>query len=224
MSVQWLEDALRQCSLDEEHEDHLLSRGVARHDLEREGVVTFQPPVEPCPHMLWTSKYGSHLDFFEGKVIFPMRTPLGELIGFEWRDGNLKKKFFVSENETRPVFLGMPFEMKMLWKLRKVALVEGAISRYVLKRVLPLPVLGTATANVSEPQLSFLERFADTVFCFFDMDKAGDLGFFSLRKKMRRNDLHLERVRFGVTGEDPADIWDRGGMPLLEKTFGGLQW
>jgi DNA primase len=118
----------------------------------------------------------------------------------------------------------MPSEMMGVWKLRKVWLVEGAMSRYALKRATPLPVLGAATANVSEPQLRFLERFVDVVYCAFDQDSAGDMGFFSARKKLSRKDLRFERVKYGVKGDDPAKVWDRGGLPLLNENFGGIEW
>lgn len=221
---EWLLKALLSSELDQEHEDYLVSRGALLSDLKREGVVTFLVPETPCPDPTWTAKYGDRMESFEGKIIFPLYSPQRDLLGFEWRDGDLKKKVFLSDNELRPVFLGMPFEMEGIWRTRKVWLVEGNLSRYTLKRQTPLPVLGAGTANVSDQQIRFLERFVDVVYCAFDQDSAGDFGFRAARKKIRRKDFKFERVVYGVKGDDPAKIWDRGGLASLNESFGGIEW
>lgn len=196
--------------LSEEHEVYLLSRGAEREDIENWKIFTFYPPLE--------------FSYLEESLVVPLFSPRGDLMGIEWKiDLNEKsKKIFFKENDPRPIWFGLPYEMDRVWRQRVVAVVEGYLDALVLKRVCKIPVLAAGTSNLSAAQILFLERFTDEVRVFFDQDDAGDKGYWAAKKRVQRKDLKFTREIYGVRGDDPPKIWDRGGLNLLLKTFEGI--
>lgn len=216
----WFErNVIEQSFLSEEHEDYLLSRGARLEDIDLWKIRTFYPPLEPCPDSLWEKKLGKYWQKLSGALVVPVFSTLGKLLGFEWRIGQRRQKIWFRDSETRPIWFGMPFEMEKIWNLRIVWVVEGYLDALVLKRVTKYPVLAAGTANLSEAQIRFLERFCDEVRVAFDQDKPGDMGYWMARKKVQRKDLKFIRWEYGVRGDDPPLIWDRGGLPLLKDIF-----
>ena len=82
---EWLENALAQSELTEEARYYLLGRGATDEVIRSWNLKCFEPPAEPCPQQSLHKHYGAHFERVEGKIIFPLYSPGGKLLGFDSR-------------------------------------------------------------------------------------------------------------------------------------------
>ena len=107
--MNWLSKALSQCSLTEEVEEYLLSRGTKESLMESEGMVTWTIPEEPIPDTIFVKRYGERGELLRGMSICPIWSPRGEVIGFEGRSIHKKyiADFRMSDTSWQPFWLGL---------------------------------------------------------------------------------------------------------------------
>lgn len=226
-TMQWLSDCLKEADPPSDLAlDYLEGRGMSQDLIEKAGVKTWLAPSKPCPDQGWNRLYGPYGEIFEGKIVAPIWTARGELLGVEYRSP-FKKDFhrLVAESSRwNPLWMGMPWTMPLIWNQRRVALVEGYYDAVPLWRAYPdFPVLACNTASVSRTQRIFLSRFVDEVWFVYDNDPAGHKGAQAAEKSLFRTHKVRLFVDYGRKGDDPGKVWDRGGLTEVKRVFSFLE-
>lgn len=222
----WLTQALSQCELSEEATGYLLGRGVLPQVIQTWGMVTWESPPECCPDPVAAGKFGPHWERLEGRVIYPLYSPRGELLGFDCRSVGKKDpfRFLLPDASWRPVWVGMPDAMPKIWAGCAVFIVEGFFDVAALHHVIHHgAVLGSGPAQLSHGHLEFLRRFRPEVHILYDMDKAGRWGAEQAYKALHRLGVSCYVHTYGQEGDDPGLIWKRGGRDLLLKVFSQIR-
>jgi len=218
--------ALANCELSEEASIYLLGRGVRPEVLRTWGFVTWDPPTSPCPDTSTAEKLGPCWERWEGRVIYPLYSPRGLLLGFDSRTPYQKdvSRFLLPDASWHPVWIGMPGAMEGIWQGRPVVIVEGFFDVAALHHVVKdAVVLGSGPASLSHAQHDFLTRFRPEVHMVYDMDKAGRRGSEQAYKALLRGGVSCYVHRYGHEGDDPGLIWQRGGRDLLLEVFSDLR-
>lgn len=219
---QWLSETFRDSYLSEEARDYLLARGALSNTIEEMGVVTFLPPASECPIPEFATKFGKHFEFFEGKLMFPIYSPMGALIGFDSRSVEAKDliRFHLKEASWNPVFHGMPKAMHRIWKGADIWIVEGVFDLFALEHILPdCAIIGVGPAHLNFKHLEFLRRWKNHVNLCLDQDDAGRRGMKKAFEDLQRWKISCRMVAYGKTGDDPGAIWTRGGVKSLQESF-----
>lgn len=135
-----------------------------------------------------------YFDFFRGRLMFPLRSPLGKVIGFAGRtlgddepkdDPSKAGSSFVPSGpkyinttetpifEKRRFLFNLDLAKQAIKKERTAVLVEGEMDAIVLFEKGIKNVVATKGTALSGEQLSSLARFAQKLLICFDRDAAG---------------------------------------------------
>ena len=232
--MSWLEQSLATCSLTPEVESYLLGRGAKPVSIQREGIVTWQAQDVPLPDEEFRKRYGSRGEALVGALVCPVRSPRGKLIGFEARSIREKRisDYRLHEAAWNPFFLGTKNAVEKLWMGGDAWIVEGLFDLFPLEWAVPSTdaVLATVRARLSVSHVEFLRRFCrGLVNMVYDRDETGRKGItgwvdetgkkrWGALQSLGRVGLKCRDVPYGG-GKDPGEIWDRGGVEALRKTF-----
>lgn len=221
--TEWLTQALRDSSLTDDARDYLMGRGAPPEVIDTWGFKVFDCPLAPCPDGSLHRHYGEHFERFEGKVIYPLYSGRGRLLGFDSRSLGEKDndQFLLPESRWNAVWIGMPAAMDLVWRGRDVVVVEGVFDVFAMLHIAgDRAVLGTRSAHVSWKHAEFLRRWcAGTVLMVYDRDEAGEKGTADALRHLSRRGLRCSEIRYGRRGDDPGEIWDRGGVEALREAF-----
>jgi DNA primase len=217
----WLEEALAASKLSEEARYYLLGRGASPEIVDTWGFTCFEPPVEPCPDTS-LSQFGPHWEVFEGKLICPLYSPRGKLLGFDSRTVHQKDliRFLLPEANWTATWVGMPFAMKGIWENKPIYVVEGIFDVFALHHVVTDGVvLGSGPARLAHKHLEFFHRWATSteVSMVYDQDDSGRRGTQLAIKNLRYLGVSCREIRY--RGKDPGDIWDHGGSKAVREAF-----
>jgi len=221
--------------LTEPVEGYLLGRGAKEETYRALGVTTWQRPLEPIEDPSFRNKYGPWGDMLVGRLVCPLYSPRGKLIGFEARSIERKSlsEYLLPEASWNPVFLGLCTEtMARIWAGGDVWIGEGLFDKFPMEWVVPEKdvVLATLRARLADRQLEFLRRFCrGWVHLAYDRDAQGrkaTFGWTDETGKRRWGAIDkLKRVRVPcrdvpyVGGKDPGEIWDHGGVAAMRAAF-----
>lgn len=167
------------------------------------------------------SQRGSVIDWFHGRVMFPIRDVKGDAVGFGARllEGDGPK--YLNTPETKlyskaKLLYGLDRARKDITRKRLAIVVEGYTDVIALHRAgMPLAVASCGTA-LGEDHFDLLRRFTDHIVLAFDADQAG------AGAAIRGDELHLPaelgldlRVARMPEGRDPADLVQDGDAAAL---------
>ena len=233
--MNWLSDSIS-FALPPEAEDYLLSRGVSR-TLIKEICFGWWDQKSAPTDTLVCSRYSSMLKKFEGRVIVPIFSPQGRIVGVEARclEGKHPKslRLLTTQAQWNPLFVGLsPYAMERIWNGADVWIVEGIFDVTTLQRLLgnSRVVLGTMRASVTRKHLDFLKRTVKgSVFVAYDNDKTGQdsmKGYIDEQGRSRKGvvdkisgmGLPCSPIYYRG-GKDPNEIWENGGDLALQKAF-----
>lgn len=227
----WLEDSINRLPEPKgEVLAYLLYRGFRPDTIKELNLKVWDCPPVPKEFSKIYGRRGSRL---EGKIIVPLYTPKGGVLGFEAR--SIDKELFqyrLPNSKWNPAFIGINKFMGSVWSGARIWIVEGLYDYAVLRRVLPPDqvVLATLRAAMTHRHIKFLVRFSrGGVNLVYDNDSTGRAAI--LGEGRKRGLLTLLRSK-GVymvedhryLGKDPADLWLKGKDLALRKHFGGLSW
>ena len=233
----WLAQHLAKCALTEEVEGYLYGRAAKTETIEAMGLVAWQPMDNPSPDTAtkgFTERYLAYGERLTGRLIIPLHSPRGQLIGFHARSIDEKKdtRYLLPEAAWNPVWQGLIDAMARIWDGGDVWLVEGLVDKFPMEWVVPVAdaVLACGTANLSNFQLEFLRRYCrGYVHVVYDNDETGQQGLRGrIDKQGKKWPGVLERMdRVGLRnrpvpyrgGKDPGEIWDNGGLAGLQAAF-----
>ncbi len=171
------------------------------------------------------SQRGSVIDWFHGRVMFPIRDVKGDAVGFGARllEGDGPK--YLNTPETKlyskaKLLYGLDKARKEITLNRMAIVVEGYTDVIALHRAgMPLAVASCGTA-LGEDHFDLLRRFTDVIVLAFDADQAG------AGAAIRGDELHLPaelgldlRVARMPEGRDPADMVQDGDDSALRKAI-----
>jgi DNA primase len=152
-------------------------------------------------------------DFFRGRVMFPIRDAVGRLCGFGGRalPGFDDRAKYINSQDSRvfhkqELLYGLYQSLKEIRPSREAILVEGyldviGLSQAGLSRA--VAPLGTA---FTESQLRLIEKYADTLVCMMDGDKAGRAAALkAVRLALEKGKLRV-RVLLLPEGMDAFDL------------------
>lgn len=183
----------------------LLSKGISKDQMLRAGLI-----VE-------SKKDGKHFDFFRGRIMFPIYSTSGKVVGFSGRDitgkttpdGEAITKVLNSKEtdaySKSNSILGIWQAKNGILNKGYACLVEGnfdVTSFHSVGMDNTIAPLGTA---FTKEQVKILKRFTDTIVLCVDNDKAG-------KSKIEKNTIMLLEEGFkvflfipDVEGQDPDD-------------------
>jgi len=154
-----------------------------------------------------------------GKLVFPMRNPLGVLRGIQIRSPDRDKKdyskFYLKRSKVDAVFFGAELAMESVWETKRIFLCEGLFDYFPLQRIFSNTVC-TGTANVSNRQIQFLERMVQDITVVFDMDWGGNEFWTKFQRDHSSKFRSLTRLELRG-GKDVSDMWAALGQEVLEE-------
>jgi DNA primase len=234
----WLAEHLASLSLSEEAEGYLLGRGATPEAIQRLGFVEWEPAKTDSPSAQFRTRYKPRGDLLKGTLAYPLRSPTGDLIGFEARGMKEKKisEFRTPEAEWNPVFVNAPEAAQKLWSGGSIWVTEGVFDELALELVIPVEDVAIATlrAGLSKRHVEFISRLCrNRVYMVYDNDETGrkaTLGWEdAVTGKYRPGALNLLQraglrvIDFRYRGKDPGEVWSSGGIHKLRQAFLGEQ-
>ena len=169
---------------------------------------------------LFSKKY-KDVSIFSGRLIFPIRSPGGDVVAFGGRNIFGGEPKYINSPETelyqkRRVLFGLNRAVKGIQQHRRVVVVEGYFDVLAFfEAELPIAVAPLGTA-LTEEQARVLRRYADRATLVFDDDRAG-------LQAARRGIEVMEKVGMQCDvavphgGKDPADILVNEGSNSLHN-------
>lgn len=219
---EWVEDALAQCALSDESLGYLLARGASMEVIESWSITTWVPPSEVAPDEEFRKRHGTHGGFFEGRVVIPLWSPRGTLLGFDSRAPGPEKRasrYMIGDRPWCVCWIGIKTALPKIWQGDDPWIVEGAYDAFPLMLAFDKPVLGCGPARLVYSQLEFLRRFCKFVNLAFDRDPAGRKGTERAMKDLTYRDVGCRDIPYGKTGDDIGAIWDGGGVENIRREF-----
>jgi len=232
----WLSDHLRNLSLSEEAEGYLLGRGATPEAIEHFRFVEWVPANTTAPDPLFRERYGNRGERWTGRLVYPLLSPSGGLIGVEARSMAEKaiSEFRTPEARWNPVMVNAPEAARKMWEGGSVWVTEGIFDLLPMRMIVPDTdvVIATLTARLSRSHLDFLTRFLQNqVYMVYDNDATGrkaTLGWEDEKtgKKhpgaltlLRKSGLRATDYRY--RGKDPGEVWSAGGIRNMRRVFLG---
>lgn len=170
---------------------------------------------------------GALIDRYRGRLIFPIHSSWGRVIGFGGRimKSHLKLAKYINSPQTAVydksrVLYGL-FQAKAEIRKKDAALlVEGYADVVSLWQSGFRNVIASSGTSLTKEQLELLKKYTSTLYCLFDGDSAGAAA------TMRSIDLAVEadftvRVVELPEGEDPDSLVRDRGASALERLIQG---
>lgn len=219
---EWIRKGL--IGIDPIHLPYLTSRGVA------EGCKVNFYSWQPHPHVQcqkFKANFGSMGERIKDSLIIPITSPRGEIIGMETRqikeDGSKKvHQYRTLNSQWNPYLSGAEEGFKALWDQGDIWIVEGIFDKVALDKVIPScdAVISTLRAGMDAITMDMIERYytpASTIYICYDNDEPGVKKSNWLQRELKKRGMRA--VVWKYRGEDPNDVWTKGGEPALRRMF-----
>ncbi|MBK9590387.1 MAG: DNA primase [Crocinitomicaceae bacterium] len=172
---------------------------------------------------LTKTKDGRHFDFFRGRVMFPIHSVAGKVLGFGGRTLKTEKsvaKYFNSPetelyNKSK-ILYGLYFAKNSIIKSDRCFLVEGYTDVISLHQSGLENVVASSGTSLTIDQIKLIKRYTDNITILYDGDAAG------IRASFRGIDMILEeglnvKVVLFPDGDDPDSFAKKHSYSELEK-------
>jgi len=168
------------------------------------------------------SKFGSPVDRFQERIMFPITDSIGRLVSFAGRTIVDNSAKYINGPETQifrkaEILYGLSVASKTIREKQRAVVVEGYLDVVLASQNGFGEFIATCgTAFTKEQVRTMTTRFPKAeVFLFFDGDEAGrESAFEATRKLIGRGNT---RVCLLEEGKDPADILVQEGAESLEE-------
>jgi DNA primase len=189
--------------------DFALGKGYKIEYLERAGLTKI--------------KDDRHFDFFRGRVMFPIHSIAGKVLGFGGRtlkkDAKVAKYFNSPETELyhkSDILYGLFFAKNSVIKNDRCLLVEGYTDVISMHQAGIENVVASSGTALTPGQITLIKRYTDNITILYDGDAAG------IRASFRGIDLILEqgmnvRVVLFPDGDDPDSFSRKHSSSEVEK-------
>ncbi len=170
-------------------------------------------------------KSGKPYDRFRDRLMFPIHSLSGRLLGFGGRTLSDDKAKYVNTAETErfhkgSLLYGMHHAKRAIRDASRVLLVEGYFDLLgAVAAGIDAVVAGMGTALTRE-QARLLARYAEEVVVGYDGDEAGDKAVLRALPLLLGENLHVRRPSFGA-GHDPDSFRLEHGADALLRVVEG---
>ena len=193
--------------------DSALKKGYKLEYLEKAGLTK--------------TKDGRSFDFFRGRVMFPIHSVAGKVLGFGGRtlkaDKKIAKYFNSPESELynkSKILYGLYFAKNTIIKYDNCYLVEGYTDVISLHQSGVENVVASSGTSLTEGQINLIKRYSENITILYDGDNAG------IKASFRGIDMILEqgmnvRVVLFPDGEDPDSFAKQNSSEALKAYIDG---
>lgn len=158
---------------------------------------------------LTKSKDNRNFDFFRGRVMFPIHSIAGKVLGFGGRtlktDKKVAKYFNSPESELynkSKILYGLYFAKNAIIKYDNCFLVEGYTDVISMHQCGVENVVASSGTSLTEGQINLIKRYSDNITILYDGDAAGIKASFRGIDMILKEGLNVKVVLF-PDGEDP---------------------
>jgi DNA primase len=245
--VRWAADLYQRCLLDSPLADsarrYLGERRLAGETVRRFGLG-FAPPngdwlvrnangagvsldlLEQVGLIAQRSDQTGHYDRFRDRVLFPIRNPRGETVGFGGRIlptspfAQKAPKYYNSTDtelfSKSEQLYGIDLARQAGAKAGYLAVVEGYTDVLMAHQNGVCQVVATMGTALNARHVQQLRRFAERVVLVFDADEGGDSGVDRALEVFASQEVDL-RIATLPTGQDPCDLLvEKGAEPFVK--------
>jgi DNA primase len=168
-----------------------------------------------------SQKSGKPYDRFRDRLVFPIRSAAGRLVGFGGRALDDDPAKYVNTAETAGfhkgrLLYGLDRARRAIREAGRLLLVEGYFDALAAVAAgIDWTVAGMGTALTPE-QAQLAARYTDEVVVGYDGDAAGEMAFRRILPELLKQGLGVRRARFGA-GQDPDSLrLEQGEAALAE--------
>ena len=191
--------------------DHAISNGYSMSMLEKTGLTIVKEDT------------GKHYDRFRGRVMFPIYSISGRVLGFSGRILSSEKKAakYVNSpdsdiyNKSR-VLYGLFQARQAIAKANKCYLVEGNVDVISMHQSGVENTVASCGTSLTTEQIRLIKRYTPNVTVLYDGDKAGIHAALRAVDMLFAEGLHVRLVLF-PDGEDPDSYAQKYGSTALQE-------
>ncbi len=168
---------------------------------------------------------GKFYDKFRGRIIFPIFSTNGRVIGFGGRifDKDVNAAKYLNSPESplyskRKSLYGLFHSKDEIRKLDKVILVEGYMDLISLSQHGFKNVVASSGTSLTEEQVKLLSRFSKNIVVIFDADIAGQKASLRSIELLLKSDFEVKVVSL-PENEDPDSFLNKFGKEKFSETL-----
>lgn len=169
------------------------------------------------------SKDDRHFDFFRGRVLFPIHSVSGRVLGFGGRtlftDKKIAKYFNSPESSIynkSEILYGLFFSKSDIIKNDNCFLCEGYSDVISLYQAGVLNVVSSSGTSLTKEQIRLIKRYTTNITILYDGDEAGIKASFRGIDLILQEGLNVNVVLF-PDGEDPDSFAKKSSTTELEE-------
>lgn len=154
--------------------------------------------------------HGQPTCVFKGRIIFPIRNKIGQLVSFAGRDitGDSKAKYINGKETTlynkSNILFGIDKAIKPIRDWGRVILVEGYFDVIALHQADVSEAVATCGTALTPNHVKLFSKLTDKALCFFDSDDAGRRAASKALPILAKGNIDSLTVNL-PDGMDPAD-------------------
>lgn len=189
-------------------EDYLLRKGFSQEYLKSSGLIK-------------RSERNTYYDLFRGRIMFPIHSYSGEIIGFGGRvlDDSLPKYLNTPDTELyskRQNLYGLYQGREAIRQSNEVFLVEGYMDCIRMHQFGFINCVATLGTALTKEQAALMHRYAEKVVIIYDGDEAGQ------REALRASSiLNEEGLKVAILtlpdGKDPDELLELSGKEEFRR-------
>jgi len=190
--------------------DTALAKGYKLEFLEKAGLTK--------------SKDGRQFDFYRGRVIFPIHSIAGKILGFGGRTLKADKKIakYYNSPETElynksKILYGLYYAKSAIIKYDSCYLVEGYTDVISMHQSGVENVVASSGTSLTEGQINLIKRYSENITILYDGDAAGIKASFRGIDMILSHGMNVKVVLF-PDGEDP-DSYAKSHSTEEVKTY-----
>ena len=172
---------------------------------------------------LTKTKDGRSFDFFRGRVMFPIHSVAGKVLGFGGRtlkaDKKIAKYFNSPESELynkSKILYGLYFAKNSIIKNDNCYLVEGYTDVISLHQAGVENVVASSGTSLTEGQINLIKRYSENITILYDGDNAGIKASFRGIDMILAQGMNVRVVLF-PDGEDPDSFAKNNAGEILKS-------
>jgi len=180
--------------------DFLLKKGFLENDIFLSGLT------------IKKERGSGFYDRFRNRIIFPIKNPQGEVVGFGGRimrgaDEKLAK--YINSPQTQVynkslIMYNFDKAKTEIKKNERAVVVEGYMDVIASWKAGVKNVIATSGTALTRDQIALIKRYANTIACAFDADAAGQNASFRGIDLLLQSDVNIQVITIPY-GKDPDD-------------------
>lgn len=185
------------------------------------------PSLEAAGLVLRSRKSNRPFDRFRNRLMFPIHTPAGRLVGFGGRTLGDDPAKYVNTEETeafqkKHLLYGLHLAKASIRSQRRVLLVEGYFDVLAAVQSGVDWVVASMGTALTVQQVKLLSRYTDEVIVGYDGDRAGEEASRKALPLLLESGLGVRRARFPA-GQDPDSLRLQAGEDAVRSVIEGAR-